>query len=111
MLESKPRPGRSPVIPKWAVASLQKKLEQPDGFKSYGAVQRWMEETLGVRATYHTVYQLTRYRLKAKLKVARPQNSKQEPQRLEQFKKPRPRPQMAKAVPQRRPSNSVLLPR
>jgi len=35
-------------------------------------------ETLGVEAEYHAVYQMTRYRLKANLKVARPQNSKQD---------------------------------
>jgi hypothetical protein len=40
-----------------------------------------------VEAEYHAVYQMTRYRLKAKLKVPRPQNSKQDPQQLEAFKK------------------------
>jgi len=54
--------------------------------KSYGQVQQWLAETLGV-AEYHAVYQMTRYRLKAKLKVARPQNSKQDCEQLEAYKK------------------------
>jgi transposase len=75
------------VIPKWAEAALAKRLQEPEGFRSYGAVQEWLAEKLGVKAKYHAVYQMTRYRLKAKLKVARPQNSKQNRNQLETFKK------------------------
>jgi hypothetical protein len=41
----------------------------------------------GVEAEYHAVYQMTRYRLKAKLKVARPQNCQQDSEQREAFKK------------------------
>ncbi len=88
LLEIKQSPGRPTVIPDWAVASLQRRLEQPDaGFKSYIEVQQWLENTLGVKAEYRTVHELVRYRLKAKLKAGRPTNSKQDPLELEAFKK------------------------
>jgi len=50
-------------------------------------VQQWLAEAMGVEAEYHAVYQMTRYRLKAKLKVARPQNCQQDSQQREAFKK------------------------
>jgi transposase len=74
MLEVKKSPGGVRVIPQWAETALAKRLQESQGFQSYGAVQQWLAETLGVEAEYHAVYQMTRYRLKAKLKVARPQN-------------------------------------
>jgi transposase len=83
LLEIKHSPGRPRVIRQWAVASLQRRFEQVDtGFKSYIQVQQWLEDTLGVKAGYRTVHELTRYRLKAKLKVGRPTNSKQDPVNL-----------------------------
>ncbi len=66
---------------------MAKRLQESNGFASYGAVQEWLAETLGIEAQYHAVYQMTRYRLKAKLKVARPQNSKQDSEQRETFKK------------------------
>lgn len=79
--------GRPRVIPDWAVASLQRRLAEPEGFKSYGAVQQWLSQTLGVEAEYPTVHHLVRYRLKAKLKAARPVHLKQDPIQREAFKK------------------------
>lgn len=88
MLEIKKSPGGVRVIPQWAEDALGKRLQDPKhGFHSYGEVQQWLAETLGVEAEYHAVYQMTRYRLKAKLKVARPQNCKQDPEQREAFKK------------------------
>lgn len=55
------------MIPEWAEEVLAKRLQDPNhGFGSYGAVQQWLADTLGVEAEYHAVYQMTRYRLKAK---------------------------------------------
>ena len=88
MLKIKKSPGGMRVIPQWAEAALAKRLEEAEhGFQSYGEVQQWLAETLGIEAEYHAVYQMTRYRLKAKLKVARPQNSKQDSEQREAFKK------------------------
>ncbi|HTL90598.1 MAG TPA: winged helix-turn-helix domain-containing protein [Leptolyngbya sp.] len=87
MLEVKKSPGGVRVIPQWAEDALAKRLQDPEhGFASYGAVQQWLSETLGVEAEYHAVYQMTRHRLKAKLKVARPQHCKQDPAQFEAFK-------------------------
>jgi transposase len=86
MVEIKKSPGGVRVIPGWAEAALAKRLQENDGFQSYGAVQQWLAQTLGVEAEYHAVYQMTRYRLKAKLKVARPQNCKQDSQQRAAFK-------------------------
>jgi transposase len=80
--------GGNRVIPKWAEVALSKRLQEPEnGFASYGAVQQWLSQTLGVEAEYHAVYQMTRYRLKAKLKVARPQHYKQLAEQRLAFKK------------------------
>ena len=88
MLTIKSPRGGVRVIPQWGESALVKRLQEPNhGFSSYGAVQQWLSETLGIEAEYHTVYQMTRYRLKAKLKVARPENSKQKLQQREAFKK------------------------
>jgi Winged helix-turn helix len=68
--------------------TLFKRLQESEnGFASYGAVQEWLSQTLGVEAEYHAVYQLTHYRLKAKLKVARPQHYKQDIEQRLAFKK------------------------
>ena len=80
--------GGNRVIPKWAEEALAKRLQESEnGFASYGAVQEWLSQTLGVEAEYHAVYQMTRYRLKAKLKVVRPQHYKQDKEQRLAFKK------------------------
>jgi transposase len=79
--------GRPRAIPEWAVASLKKRLDDPEqGFGSYTQVQRWLSETLNVEAEYATVHHLVRYRLGAKLKAARPVHAKQTPTAREGFK-------------------------
>jgi transposase len=88
LLEIKKSPGRVRIIPQWAEEALSKRLQDPQqGFSSYGEVQQWLSESLGVEAQYHAVYQMTRYRLKAKLKAVRPQNIKQSSEQREAFKK------------------------
>lgn len=86
MLDVKTSPGGVRVIPQWAEDALAKQLQEPEhGFVSYGAVQQWLSKTLGVEAEYHAVYQMTRHRLGAKLKVARPQHCKQDPEQRAAF--------------------------
>ena len=87
MLEIKKSPGGVRVIPQWAEDALAKRLQENNGFQSYYGVQQWLAETLGIEAEYHAVYQMTRYRLKAKSSVARPQNSKQDSEQRENFLK------------------------
>ena len=57
-------------------AQLREKLSEPEGFSSYGAVQDWINQTFGLSLTYHTARQIARYRLGAKLKVARKSHTK-----------------------------------
>lgn len=88
MLAIKKSPGGVRVIPQWAENALDKRLQDPNhGLGSYGEVQQWLSQTLGVEAKYHAVYQMTHYRLKAKLKVARPQHDLQDKEQREAFKK------------------------
>lgn len=78
--------GRTKVIPNWAVESLLKQLEQPDrGFQRYTQIQHWLDTVLGVQAEYATVHYLTRYRLKAKLKVPRKKQHKTRPAKTRGF--------------------------
>jgi len=86
LLKYKPSTGRPCSIPSWAVIALKKRLQDPKGFRSYGAVQQWLNETLGISASYQAVYELVRHKLKAKLKVGKRQNTGQDPDKVEQFK-------------------------
>lgn len=86
LLRYKPSTGRPSSIPAWAVVALKKRLQNPSGFRSYGAVQQWLSQTLGVSASYQAVYELVRHKLKAKLKVSKRQNTNQDPEQVQQFK-------------------------
>ncbi len=47
-----------------------------EGFEGYTDVHRWLEQEHGVDLPYGTVHDIVRYRLRAKLKRARPSNAK-----------------------------------
>lgn len=79
--------GRPRAIPGWAEKALDKRLQESQGFNSYGEICQWLEKSLGIIANYKTVHQLVYYRLKASPKVSRPQSVKQEEEKLEAFKK------------------------
>ena len=49
-------PGRARKIPTWAEKALAKRLEEPQGFESYGAIQEWLKTNLGIIAPYKTVH-------------------------------------------------------
>ena len=87
LLEQKQAPGKPPALEKAQLAQLAERLEQPQGFKSYGAIVEWCEQTFGKAFAYKTVYKTVRYRLKAKLKVPRPRSHKQDEQAVKSFKK------------------------
>ncbi|MGJ3248133.1 MAG: hypothetical protein ACFE0I_18870 [Elainellaceae cyanobacterium] len=52
MLSHTPRRGGPSKIPAWAQAALNERLQQEDGFESYGAICHWLEEQLGIIAPY-----------------------------------------------------------
>ena len=80
LLEKKLPTGRHASIPEWAVQALQQRLAAPQGFPSYYAIQQWLDDTLGVSASYSAVYRLVKGKLKAKLKV--PKSPTPRPPRL-----------------------------
>jgi transposase len=79
--------GRARAIPPGVEQALKQRLKEPPGFKSYGAIQQWLREEYGLQIKYKTVHQTVRYRLKAKLKVARPSHLHREEAAGVAFKK------------------------
>ena len=65
-------PGKRPPLSPAQLSVLQQRLRHPDGLASYGAVRQWIAATFGVQLSYNAVHKLVRYKLRAKLKVARP---------------------------------------
>lgn len=68
--------GKTPALSSAQLAQLQAQLDDPAGLESYAAAQRWINATFGLVLTYNAVHKLIRYKLKAKLKVPRPQHPK-----------------------------------
>src|SRR5512135_1137562 len=79
--------GQPPAISEPVLTALREKLSQPQGFKSYGEIQQWLNEEYGLEIHYKTVYQTVHYKLKAKLKVARPTHIKRDDTAVVEFKK------------------------
>lgn len=86
LLEEKKAPGASPKIQGEALEKLKQRLASEEGFSSYGAIVEWLKQECGLDLQYHTVNRFVREKLKAKLKVPRPQSLKQAPGVLEGFK-------------------------
>jgi transposase len=72
MLHVKPLLGKQPALTPAQLGQLTEALAQPTGFASYGAVQQWIADELGVTMKYHAVHTLVHDKLKARLKVPRP---------------------------------------
>lgn len=69
-------PGRASTLAPDVLAALRERLEQPDGFASYGAIQTWLADTYGVQMQYQAVQKLVAYKLGARPKVVRPRHIK-----------------------------------
>lgn len=87
LLAHAPHPGDKSTLPAWAETALRKRLEQPEGFESYAAIQDWLATHLGIEAPYKTVHKWVYYRLGAAPKVVRPKSDKQDEAGLEAYKK------------------------
>ncbi len=87
LLEVKHAPGKAPSISGSDLERLERRLQEPSGFQSYSQIQQWLKSELGLSLAYKTVYEVVRSRLGAKLKVPRPQSTKQHPESLSHFKK------------------------
>lgn len=69
------------------MAGIEEKLKTESGFSSYVEIVQWLKKEYDIDAEYGTVYSLVRYHLGAKLKVSRPQSSKQDEKLVSEFKK------------------------
>ncbi len=87
MLEVKTAPGQVPHLTREALSGLVERLEKGTAFKSYGEIVEWLKVEYGLNLTYATVYSWVHYRLKAKLKVPRPQSAEQNIESVKLFKK------------------------
>ena len=59
-----------------AWSALQARLRQPEGFGSYGEIQRWLADEWGATLAYHSVHRLVHRRLGAAPKRPRPTHPK-----------------------------------
>ena len=78
-LLAREKPGPSPgqrTLPEPVLDALLTRIQDPVGFAGYHAVQAWLHDEFGLDVPYKSVYTLIRYRLKAKLKVPRPEHPK-----------------------------------
>lgn len=79
--------GKRPALPESALQALRERLSQPEGFKSYLEIQHWLAAEHGLEIPYKTVHKTVRYKLKAKLKVARPTSIHRDEEAGIKFKK------------------------
>ena len=88
LLVVRQKAGSPQKISKIARAGLKERLKDPsNGFKSYGAIQKWVYSEYGENIDYKTLHGIVRYKLKAKLKVPRKSSIKKDVERVESFKK------------------------
>src|SRR5918998_2468300 len=87
LLSIKKAPGKTPHIPPSVREKLIKKLQEPQGETSYGKLQLWLEKECGIKVSYKVVHDLVHYKLKADLKVPRPQSDKANEEVQASFKK------------------------
>lgn len=74
MLTVRKGQGRKPAIPQAVMEQLRQQLENPDQFRSYGAVKNWLKEECGIDASYKVVHEAVRYKLKVRLKSSKPRH-------------------------------------
>ena len=76
LLELYLAPGRTPTLTPAMREALRERLNQPEGFASYGEVQTWLKDSYGVQMEYKAVHHLVAYQLGARPKVVRPRHIK-----------------------------------
>ena len=79
--------GRKRLIGAAVNQALEAELSKPEGFKSYGQIQDWLQREHGLQLRYGTVHLHVRYRLGAKLKVSRPRSVQQDASEVFYLKK------------------------
>jgi transposase len=79
--------GKRPALSEAVLEALQLRLQEPEGFRSYGEIQDWLSREHDLDIPYKTVHQTVHYKLKAKLKVARPTSRYRQEEAVVDFKK------------------------
>ena len=60
LLEQKKSPGRPKIIPLDVRSLIKEELKDPEGFKSYEEVRRWLLACEGIKASYKVVHEVVR---------------------------------------------------
>ena len=79
--------GRKNKLEGEIIYQIERELKEPEGFKSYSEIVRWLNAVHDQEVSYTVVYKLVHYKLKAKLKVPRPVHIKQQKGAVESLKK------------------------
>lgn len=87
LLQVKTSPGKPSKLPVDVLERLRQRLQERDGFHSYGEIQTWLADEHNVQAAYQTVHGIVRYKLQSKLKVPRPVSTEANPEVQATFKK------------------------
>lgn len=74
-------PAEQKSLPGPVFQALQQRLAENGFSDGYAEVRNWLEQTFELAIPYKTVHRIVRYRLKAKLKRARPRHVKKTPPR------------------------------
>ena len=72
---------RRPILSATVRQALKRKLQDVQGFITYGQVQQWLRKQHGVSSKYKTLHRLVRYKFQATLKVLRASHVKKTPRR------------------------------
>lgn len=78
LLKNEPR-GRKPgqrLLPPPVFKAVERRLNSTRGFGGYVELQQWLNSEYGLEVNYKSLHGLVHYRLKAKLKVPRPEHPK-----------------------------------
>lgn len=63
LLQVKTSPGKPSKLPADVLEGLRQRLQERDGFQSYGEIQSWLADEYNVQAAYQTVHGIVRYKL------------------------------------------------
>jgi hypothetical protein len=74
VLDRSVSPGKASPVPPAVLEALRKRLDDDEGFASYGAIQGWLAAQHGVQMQYGAVHHLVAYQLKARPTVVRPRH-------------------------------------
>lgn len=79
--------GKKPTLSGAVLQALRDRLSQAQGFRHYSEIQHWLKDEYGLDVSYKTLHKTVRYKLKAKLKVARPSSLHRVEEAVVEFKK------------------------